>query len=77
MNPQTKQKISGVAATIGTLVAGILGAAASGGAAAAAQAIQANGPTQDWKTIGSVAATGAVMSAAAYLWKSPIQPTQQ
>lgn len=59
-------------ATIKVALAGLLGAAATGGAAAASQYLTANGGTQDWQAVGSAAAAGAATAAVAYLVKSPL-----
>ncbi len=59
--------------TLKTLGAGILGAAATGGATAATQYISASGATQDWRAVGSAAAAGALTGAVAYLVKSPLK----
>lgn len=60
-------------ATIKVALAGLLGAAATGGATAASQYLAANGVTQDWRAVGSAAAAGAITAGVAYLVKSPRQ----
>jgi len=59
--------------TLKAALAGILGAAATGGATAATQYISASGATQDWRAVGSAAAAGALTGAVAYLVKSPLK----
>jgi hypothetical protein len=61
-------------ATLKVALAGILGAAATGGATAATQYISTSGATQDWQAVGSAAAAGALTGAVAYLVKSPLKP---
>ena len=59
--------------TLKTALAGIAGAAATGGATAASQYLATAGGTQDWQAVGSAAAAGALTGAVAYLIKSPLK----
>jgi len=68
-----KNGISKVGAVLFGAVAGVLGAAVTGGATAAVQYVQANGATQNWQAVGGAAAAGAVLGAAAYFFPSPIK----
>ncbi len=59
--------------TLATALVGVLGAAVTGGATAAAGYVQANGATQDWKPVAAAATTGALVAGLAYITKSPRQ----
>ncbi len=67
-----KANISKVGATLFGALAGLIGAAVTGGATAAVQYVQANGATQNWQAVGGAAAAGAVLGAAAYFFPSPL-----
>lgn len=68
-----KANISKVGATLFGALAGVIGAAVTGGATAAVQHMQANGATQNWQAVGGAAAAGAVLGAAAYFFPSPLR----
>lgn len=59
--------------TLKTALVGAGGAAIAGGATAATQYVGANGATQDWKSVGSAAAAGAIVAAVSYFLKPPTQ----
>lgn len=68
-----KANISNVGAMLFGAMAGVIGAAVTGGATAAVQYVQANGATQNWQAVGGAAAAGAVLGAAAYFFPSPLR----
>lgn len=57
--------------TAKTVAVGAGGAALTGAATAATQYVQTNGATQDWKAVGSAAATGAVVAMLSYFLTPP------
>lgn len=68
-----KEGVSKAGAVLFGVAAGLIGGAVTGGATAAAQYVQANGATQDLKTVGYVAGAGAVLGVIAYFFPSPVE----
>ena len=73
--PNLKPNLSAFAATGFTLLAGIIGAAVTGGATGAATAIQSG--SMDTKAVGASAAGGAAVGIVAYLVRSPWAPKDE
>jgi hypothetical protein len=68
-----KANISKIGAALFGALAGVIGAAVTGGATAAVQYVQAHGATQNWQAVGGAAAAGAVLGTAAYFFPSPLR----